>query len=127
MALTAVATAMALALSDSTTPMLAPGWPFRREVMVRFSAPSSMRATSFRRTAAPSVVDLRTICSNSSLVCSLLRAVMVALSCCSPTAGRAPSWPADTCAFCALMALPMSDGMSAYFSSLPGSSHTRMA
>ncbi len=118
---------MALAPSASTTPMPAPGRPLSREVMVRFSAPSSMRATSFRRTTEPSVATLSTMFSNSARLCSLLRAVMVALSCWPPTAGRAPSCPAETCAFCALMALPTSEGISAYFSSLAGSIHTRIA
>jgi len=40
---------------------------------------------------------------------------------------QATGWPAETCVFCAVSAAVMSDGISAYFCSLPGSSQIRMA
>ncbi|MNT08477.1 hypothetical protein D3C72_1432210 [compost metagenome] len=125
--LTAVATAMALAPSASTTPRPAPGWLLRRDFTVRLSASSSTRATSPTVTSEPSVAALSTMPWNSSTVLSLVRAVMVALSIWSLTAGSAPSCPADTCAFCEFSAEMMSDGISANCSSLPGSIQMRMA
>ena len=107
--------------------MPAPGMPLSLAFTVRFSAPSSTRATSLMVTTEPSSADLSTMASNCSTVLSLVRAVMVALSCWSDTAGRAPSWPADTWAFWALSALTRSDGISAYFSILAGSIQMRMA
>ena len=65
--------------------------------------------------------------SNSSTVLSLVRAVIVALSCWSATAGSAPSWPAETCAFWLLSAAITSEGISAYFCSFAGSSQMRIA
>ena len=127
LALTASDTAVALAPSASTMPMPAPGLPFRRRVMLRLSAPSSTRATSFISTAEPSRCTFRKMFSNSAAVRSLVRAVMVALICWSPAVGSAPSWPADTCAFCAFRALIRSDGIRANFSSFAGSIQMRMA
>ncbi len=75
----------------------------------------------------PSLADLITTFSNSSTVVRRLRAEIVALINCSDGAGRPPSWPAETCVFCAVSAEVMSDGISAYFTSLPGSSQMRMA
>ena len=95
--------------------------------MVRLSAPSSTRATSFMSTTEPSTDDFRTMSSNCSTVLSLVRAVMVAFSCWSATAGSAPSWPAETWAFCEFSALTRSDGISAYFSILAGSIQMRIA
>ena len=127
LALTASDTAVALAPSASTMPMPAPGLPFRREVMARLSAPNSTRATSFSSTAEPSGATLSRMFWNSSTDLSFVRAVMVALSCWLGGAGSAPSWPADTCAFCAFSAAMMSDGISANFCSSAGFIQMRMA
>ena len=118
---------MALAPSARMIPIPAPGMPLRSEAAFALSLPSSTRATSFSSTTEPSGADFSSTFSNCSTVCSLLRAVIVALSCWSGSAGRSPSLPADTCVFCAWMALAMSDGISAYFSSLAGSIQIRMA
>ena len=127
LALTASDTEVALAPSASTMPMPAPGLPFRREVMERLSAPSSTRATSLISTAEPSGATLSKMFLNSSTVLSLVRAVMVALSCWSGAAGRAPSCPAETWAFCAFSAAMMSDGINANFCNRAGFIQMRMA
>lgn len=57
----------------------------------------------------------------------VLRAEIVALISCSEGAGNAPSCPAEICVFCAVSAEVMSDGISEYFTSLPGSSQMRIA
>ena len=126
-ATTASDTFSALAPLASTMPMPAEALPARRDWIVRLSAPSSTRATSFSSTSEPSAAARSTTFSNCSGVLSLLRAVTVALSSCCEVAGSPPSWPAETCAFCALSAAPTSDGISANFSSLRGSSQTRIA
>ena len=118
---------MAFAPSASTMPRPAPTMPLSLDFTVRLSGPSSTRATSFMVTTEPSVAALSTMFSNCSTVCSLVRAVMVALSCWLVTAGSAPSWPADTWAFWAFRALIRSDGISAYFCISAGSIQMRMA
>jgi hypothetical protein len=95
--------------------------------MLRLSGPSSTRATSASVTTEPSGAAFSTMALNSSTVCSLVRAVMGALSICPPTAGRAPSWPAETCAFWALSAATMSEGIRAKRSRRAGSIQMRMA
>ncbi len=107
--------------------MPAPRMPLSLACTFRFSAPSSTRATSFMVTTEPSVAALSTMSSNWSTVLSLVRAVIVALSCWLFTAGSAPSWPAETWAFCALSALAKSDGISPNFSILAGSIQMRIA
>jgi len=86
-----------------------------------------MRATSRRRICEPSVRVRSRMLLNSSAVRKRVWAVMVALICCSPTAGKPPSWPADTWAFWAWMALLTSSGVRLKLISLSGLSHTRMA
>ncbi len=118
---------MALAPSASTIPRPAPGWPFRMERTVRLSASSATRATSAMVTTEPSLCALSTMSWNSCTVCSLERAVTVALSIWPGTAGRAPSWPAETCTFCVFSAATRSEGTRAYFSISAGSIQMRMA
>ena len=69
--LTAVAAASALPDGDNCTPMPVAGLPFRRALVAYDWAPSSMRATSLRRTAEPSALARSTMSPNSwvELIC----------------------------------------------------------
>ncbi|MCY1302564.1 hypothetical protein D9M70_522250 [compost metagenome] len=59
-----------------------------------------MRATSRRRTIAPSLLVRMTMLPKSSALDSLPWAVTVIWSCCPLTEGAEPIWPADAWAFC---------------------------
>ena len=107
--------------------MPAPRMPLSLAWIDRLSAASSTRATSLMVTTAPSVAVLSTTASNCSGVLSLVRAVMVALSCWFFTAGSAPSWPAETWAFWLFSAATRSEGIRRYFSIFAGSIQMRMA
>jgi len=111
-AFTALAVVSALAPGASMTAAPAAGWPFRRVVSAYDSLPISTRATSPRRTTAPSACVFSTMSRNCSGVCSRDRAVTVAVSCCFAGEGRAPISPTDTCVFCAAMAAVTSEGIS---------------
>ena len=73
--------------------------------------PTSQRATSRSRTVEPSALVRRMTDSNWSVVCSSVRAVIVALSCWPVAAGLPPNWPAETCAFWAWSAATTSFGV----------------
>ncbi|MNV43043.1 hypothetical protein D3C71_1347460 [compost metagenome] len=51
----------------------------------------------------------------------------MAVSCCAFDDGSAPIFPAETCTFCASIALCTSDGISEYEASFAGSSQMRIA
>ncbi|MNS68170.1 hypothetical protein D3C86_1033560 [compost metagenome] len=86
-----------------------------------------MRATSLRRTVAPSFSTFRMTDSKSATVVSWLCAVTVTLSCWPLTAGTAPSEPTETWVFWLSMALVTSAVVSWYLLSLNGSSQIRIA
>ena len=86
-----------------------------------------MRATSFRRTVAPSVVARSTMLPNCSTELSWPLTTTVAAIACPATLGRAPISPPETCAFCARMAAPTSAMLRLNEASLAGSTQMRMA
>jgi hypothetical protein len=100
----ALAVAMALPVGDSCTPMPVDGRPLSRARVPYDCAPSSMRATSFRRTVEPSALARSTMAPNWSTDCSCPRTTTVANRPCPGTLGRSPMVPEATCAFCAAMA-----------------------
>ena len=125
--LTAVAAASALPEGDNCTPMPVAGLPFRRAVVAYDWAPSSMRATSLRRTVEPSALARSTMSPNSlvELICPGTTTVAEMLW--PLRLGNSPRLPADTCAFCAWIALATSAADRLKPCSLAGSTHTRMA
>ena len=86
-----------------------------------------MRATSFRRTVAPSVLARSTMLPNCSIDVSWPVTTTVAAMPWPLMLGRSPMVPDDTCAFCARIAALTSAGESPKPSSLAGSIQMRMA
>jgi hypothetical protein len=86
-----------------------------------------MRATSFRRTVAPSALARSTMLPNCATLPSWPLTTTVAAMPWPATLGNAPISPADTWAFCARMALLTSAAPRLKPSSLAGSIQTRMA
>ena len=71
-----------------------------------------MRATSRSRSVEPSVLTRSRMAPNCPGVCSRDCELMVADIGCPAMAGVPPSWPAETCAFCASIAARTSAGVS---------------
>jgi hypothetical protein len=71
--------------------MIDAGFPFIRPICLYVSAPSSMRATSPRRTAEPSGLRRTTIFANSSGVRSLPWDLTAYVNSCPFGAGSAPT------------------------------------
>jgi hypothetical protein len=86
-----------------------------------------MRATSFRRTAEPSVLARSTMLPNCSTLLSWPVTTTVAAMLWPVMLGRSPMEPEETCAFCPRMAVVTSEGDRFRPCSLAGSIHTRMA
>ena len=123
----ASAVASALAPVASWKPMAAAGWPLYLLSMLKFSAPSPMRATSRRRTCEPSGLTFSRMRPNSSGVRSSVDSVIAAVSRCVAGAGVPPSWPPEICTFWLCRAFVTSTGVSEKLLSLFGSSQIRMA
>ena len=96
-------------------------------VVAAFSAPTSIRATSERRTVEPSWLARRMMAPNSSGVCSWPRTSTVAATFWPIGFGCAPMRPAATWAFCAAIAVATSSAERLRPSMRSGSSHIRIA
>ena len=97
---TAAATASAFAPGASCTAKPAAGCPLHFRSKPCAEPPSSTRATSLSRTAAPSALVRSRMFSNSCGVEKRPSADTVAVNICVSGEGSPPTWPAENCTFC---------------------------
>ena len=125
---TSSAVARPLAPGARVMPMPEEGWPLKRDSMPSISVPTATRATSRMWTRSPLSVTLRRTFSKPSVPVSRLCALMMTFRTWSflPPIRFAPSWPAVTSAFWAVMAARTSEGVRLYLASLSASIQMRM-